>query len=102
MICLNFAEIVHSKKHKKLYILLLLMPKSRLQIDAGNLTTRNDLKKRLECKSFKWYLDNVYSDLYVPELKPKYSGSVSFNLKVFLQTKPISVAELHSFRVYTN
>jgi len=41
------------------------------------LTDRLNLKKLLSCKSFKWYIDNVYSDLYVPELKPKYSGTVS-------------------------
>lgn len=33
-----------------------------LKLDAGNLTSRQELRKRLQCKSFEWYLKNVYDD----------------------------------------
>ncbi|CAB1346696.1 unnamed protein product [Coregonus sp. 'balchen'] len=35
-------------------------------IDIGNLTDQIELRKKLECKSFKWYLDNVYPDMVAP------------------------------------
>nr|XP_039265638.1 polypeptide N-acetylgalactosaminyltransferase 6-like [Styela clava] len=44
--------------------------------DAGNVTTRQKLREELECKSFEWYLENIYSELYIPELNPLHSGSV--------------------------
>ncbi|XP_075385127.1 polypeptide N-acetylgalactosaminyltransferase 5 [Tenrec ecaudatus] len=34
--------------------------------DAGNLTQQRDLRRRLKCKSFKWYLENVFPDLKAP------------------------------------
>lgn len=35
-------------------------------IDIGNLTVQTELRKKLKCKSFKWYLDNVYPDMKAP------------------------------------
>lgn len=38
-------------------------------IDVGNLTAQIQLRKKLQCKSFKWYLDNVYPELEAPLVK---------------------------------
>lgn len=38
-------------------------------IDIGNLSVQVELRKKLRCKSFKWYLDNVFPDMKAPLVK---------------------------------
>uniref|UniRef100_A0A8C8R815 Polypeptide N-acetylgalactosaminyltransferase n=1 Tax=Pelusios castaneus TaxID=367368 RepID=A0A8C8R815_9SAUR len=38
-------------------------------LDVGDLTQQIELRKKLRCKSFKWYLENIYPDLEAPLVK---------------------------------
>ncbi|KAG5283279.1 hypothetical protein AALO_G00040330 [Alosa alosa] len=46
-------------------------------IDIGNLTEQIQLRQKLKCKSFKWYLDNIYPDMDAPLVKAE---GLVFNL----------------------
>ena len=34
--------------------------------EYGDISSRLQLRKELQCKSFKWYLDTVFPELFIP------------------------------------
>lgn len=47
-------------------------------IDIGNLTAQIQLREKLQCKSFKWYVENVYPELEAPLVKAEGLVSTEF------------------------
>uniref|UniRef100_A0A9L0RQV7 Polypeptide N-acetylgalactosaminyltransferase n=1 Tax=Equus caballus TaxID=9796 RepID=A0A9L0RQV7_HORSE len=59
------------------------------QKSFGDLSKRFAIKHRLQCKNFTWYLNNIYPEVYVPDLNPVISGYI----KSFGQSLCLDVGE---------
>ncbi|KAK1888375.1 putative polypeptide N-acetylgalactosaminyltransferase 8 [Dissostichus eleginoides] len=58
-------------------------------IDIGNVTERKELRKRLNCKSFKWYLENVYPKLDPLDNVVAYGGMKNLDTNMCLDQGPV-------------
>ncbi|XP_029291304.1 polypeptide N-acetylgalactosaminyltransferase 6-like isoform X2 [Cottoperca gobio] len=42
----------------------------------GNVSARHNLRERLQCRNFSWYLNNIYPEIYMPDLQPVMHGQL--------------------------
>lgn len=61
------------------YIDLFFMnrPDLKYNSEIGDVTHRRVLREKLKCKSFDWYLNNVYPEKFIPTKNVQYYGRVS-------------------------
>ena len=68
------------------------------QGDYGDVADRKNLRSDLKCKSFKWYLTEVYPELFIPG-EAIASGEVTPIIKFYAMIKNIMMLKGISHRL---
>ncbi|XP_018334357.1 polypeptide N-acetylgalactosaminyltransferase 1 isoform X2 [Agrilus planipennis] len=73
---INTARLAHvwMDDYKRLFFLH--QPSLENNPIIGDLTHRKQLRNKLRCKSFKWYLQNVYPEKFIPDENAQAFGQV--------------------------
>lgn len=53
-----------------IFLLVILLP----QAEKPDCTERLQLQRRLGCRTFHWFLANIYPEMYPSERRPRFSG----------------------------
>ncbi|KAF2894288.1 hypothetical protein ILUMI_11880 [Ignelater luminosus] len=106
---INTARLAHvwMDDYKRLFFMY--RPKLEYSPLIGDITSRLELRKRLKCKSFKWYLDNVFPEKFIPDENVLGYGQVRNNLNMCLDdlslhegtTGPLGLYPCHAFSATT-
>ncbi|XP_071502230.1 polypeptide N-acetylgalactosaminyltransferase 11-like [Diadema antillarum] len=62
----NAARVAHVWMDEYKEHFFKVQPKART-MDYGDVSSRLELRKKLQCESFKWYLDTVYPEMKTPD-----------------------------------
>lgn len=78
-----------------------VFPKLR-KADAGDISSRVEKRRQMNCRSFQWYLNNIYPELNVPSLELIAGGglkNIEHNLCLDrgLGAGPITLGNCHGF-----
>ncbi|XP_011301434.1 polypeptide N-acetylgalactosaminyltransferase 1 [Fopius arisanus] len=66
---INTARLVYvwMDEYKRLFLLHRDEFKDDIEEKIGDITDRVELRKKLGCKGFRWYLENIYPEKFVPD-----------------------------------
>ncbi|XP_019875284.2 polypeptide N-acetylgalactosaminyltransferase 1-like [Aethina tumida] len=68
---------------------------------VGDLTHRKQLRRKLRCKSFKWYLENVYPEKFVPDENVFAYGQVQTPFEMCLDDLQLAEDHVGPLGLYT-
>ncbi|KAH1011564.1 hypothetical protein HUJ04_000907 [Dendroctonus ponderosae] len=102
---INTARLAHvwMDEYKRLFFMY--QPALENNPIVGDLTHRKQLRQKLRCKSFKWYLQNVYPEKFIPDENAFGYGQVKTDFQMCLddlqlpedKVGPLGLYQCHQF-----
>ncbi|KAL1501593.1 hypothetical protein ABEB36_006890 [Hypothenemus hampei] len=102
---INTARLAHvwMDEYKRLFFMY--QPALENNPIIGDLTHRKQLRQKLRCKSFKWYLENVYPEKFIPDENVFGYGQVKTDFEMCLddlqlpeeKVGPLGLYQCHQF-----